>query len=104
GRERIDAIAPAAVGGGGTDLFGERRARGFNGHARQHCAGRVLDLTRESSLRRCDARDDRDESEQQETSDNCTHGDLFAVGGLFVVPGQRRDISAAVTTTVKGSG
>ena len=60
GRERLDAIAPAAVGDRGTDLFDERRARGFNGHARQHCAGRVLDLTRENGLRRCDARDGRD--------------------------------------------
>ena len=46
GQQIDDAVLPGAVGHGGADFFNQRRARRFDGHARQHGAGRSLSRRR----------------------------------------------------------
>ena len=48
-----DAVLAGAVGDGGTDFFDQRVARRFDGHARQHGAGRVLDDAGDGGLGEC---------------------------------------------------
>ena len=60
-----DAVLAAAVGDGGADFFDERRARGLDGHTRQHAAGGVTDRARQRRLGKGGRWEDQDGDERQ---------------------------------------
>jgi hypothetical protein len=62
-----DPILAGAVGDGGPDLLDQRGARGFDGDARQHGAGRVFHRAGDGGLRASDGgeRGEQDDGEQE---------------------------------------